>query len=127
MSHGQQYPTEQIISALEARKGAVTLAAEQLGCSYKTIERRAEQVQAVKDVIDKYRKRRVDVAELALDVALAKQEPWAVTFTLKTLGRDRGYVERAELTGADGGDLVIQIVRKNSSTDEDNRTLGPAG
>lgn len=110
MSSGKQYTTDEIIQALDASRGGVFLAAEKIGCSYKTIERRAKDVQAVQDVIDKWRGRRVDRAEMALDSALAKGEPWAIVFTLKTQGKRRGYVERQEVTGEGGGDIVLKVV-----------------
>ena len=115
MSSGVQYTTEQIIAALEKTHGGVFLAAESLGCSYKTIERRAASVQAVQEVIDRYQGRRSDVAELSLDIALANGEPWAVQFQLTKSkdGRRRGYAERQELTGAGGGavETVLKIVK----------------
>ncbi len=96
MSTGQQYSTDMIIQALEDKHGAVYLAADSIGCSYKTILRRAKDVQSVADVLLKYRGRRCDIAELALDRALANGEAWAIRFALETLGKDRGYVARTE-------------------------------
>jgi hypothetical protein len=37
-------------------------------------------------------------------------EPWAVAMVLKTIGKSRGYVERQEVTGADGGKVQIEYV-----------------
>ena len=104
MSHGVQYSTEQIIEALEKTHGGVYLAAEALGCSYKTIHRRAEEVKAVADLIKKYSGRRTDVALLKLEQAINNGEPWALTLQImkSNEGRSRGYVERQEVTGADG-------------------------
>jgi hypothetical protein len=34
----------------------------------------------------------------------------AIIFYLKTQAKDRGYVERQELTGADGGKLQVEYV-----------------
>jgi len=112
MSSGVQYTTEQIIEALEKTHGGVFLAAELIGCSYKTIERRAKEVQAVGDILTKYRGRRTDVALVGLDKALANNEPWAIQFQLTKSkeGKDRGYVERQEHTGADGGPVTLKVV-----------------
>lgn len=65
------------------------------------IERYPELVQVLKDA----RETLVDNAESALSVAVAAQEQWAVKYVLSTLGKDRGYTERHELTGRDGGPL----------------------
>ncbi len=118
MSSGRQYSTDEIIAALEKVRGAIFLAAEIVGCSYKTIERRAKEVNAVQDVIDKYRGKRVDYAEMELDKALMRGEPWAIQFTLRTLGKNRGYVERAEVAGVDSA--PIRIIEKVITKDADD-------
>ena len=46
------------------------------------------------------------MAELKLDAAVQAGEPWAIAFLLKTVGRKRGYVQRQEITGADGQPVV---------------------
>ena len=107
-----QYTTEQIIDALKATNGLISLAAKKLGCSPRTIYKRAEDVQAVRQTIDESRDELVDHAELALRRAILDGESWAVALTLKTLGRHRGYVERheQEITGKDGEKLEIRMV-----------------
>lgn len=117
MSRGHQFKNDEIIKALRETKGMVYLAAERLGCNRKTIERRAKTVAAVKDVIDNYRGRRIDIAELKLENALTNGEPWAIQFTLKTIGKSRGYVERQEVTGADSSpiELIVKYADKKPS------------
>lgn len=100
-------PTEKIIAALRETNGLVSLAAKRVPCSRSTIDRRAQRVQAVREVIAECRDELVDVAELALRAAVTRQEPWAVALVLKTLGKGRGYVERQEVTGADGGPVEM--------------------
>ena len=39
-------------------------------------------------------------------LAVMEENPQVLMFIAKTKGRKRGYVERSELTGADGKDLV---------------------
>lgn len=63
------------------------------------MERYPTVAQAIKDE----REALVDLGELALYKQVQNGEAWAVTLLLKTLGKDRGYVERSEHTGKDGG------------------------
>ena len=101
------YSTANIIKALEKTHGMIYLAAEDLGCAAITIYRRAEKVAAVRETIDSYRGKLIDKAELKLEQAVLNGEPWAIQMTLKTIGKHRGYVERQEVTGADGGAIVV--------------------
>lgn len=103
----EHFSTEQIISALEATNGLITLAAQKVGCTPQTIYNRAAKVKKVQEVINEKRDNLVDHAELALRAAVLSKEPWAVAMVLKTLGKSRGYVERQEVTGADGGAIVV--------------------
>lgn len=121
---GYSYATEQIIEALRATNGLISLAAKRLGCNPTTIYRRAERVQSVRRVIDECRAELVDEAEQALRNAILDREPWAVALTLRTLGKNRGYVERQELTGGDGEPLEVRIVERiiGDSADPDDPT-----
>jgi hypothetical protein len=49
----------------------------------------------------------VDIAELKLRQQVQDGEAWAVKYILSTKGKSRGYVERQEVTGKDGGAIVI--------------------
>jgi hypothetical protein len=103
----REYKTQEIIDALKATKGLVSLAARHLGCVPQTIYTRANNVQSVRQAIDDSRAEIVDQAELALRNAVLNGEAWAVALTLKTIGKSRGYVERQEVTGADGGPVIV--------------------
>lgn len=112
MSTGKVYSTEKIIAALEKTHGGIFLAAEEIGCSYKTIQRRAAEVRAVAEIIEKYSGRRTDVALLRLEQAINNGEPWALTLQIMKSkeGRSRGYVERQEVTGAEGQPVNLHII-----------------
>lgn len=51
----------------------------------------------------------LSMAASGLAAALKRNEPWAICFTLKCLGRDKGWSERQENTGADGGPIEIRV------------------
>jgi transposase-like protein len=111
MAGKPKYTNESIVAALAQTNGTVYLAAEALGCDPDTIFRRVHKSAAVAAAVRHHKGRRVDNAERKLDAAVERGEPWAVALVLKTLGKGRGYVERQEMTGKDGGPLdVVEVV-----------------
>lgn len=109
MAGKQQYTVEQVEGALRATKGLLSLAAERLGCTRQTVTNYVNRYKSLQKVRDEQRAHVVDTAELALMNAILDKQGWAVCFTLKTLGKDRGYVERQEITGKDGEKLSFTL------------------
>ena len=62
-------------------------------------------------IMEDARESRLDAAEDKLGQKIEDGEGWAVCFFLKTQGKKRGYVERQELTGAEGQPMQISVVR----------------
>ncbi len=109
----ERIPTDRIIECLRETNGLVSLAAKRVPCSPTTIRERARRVQAVRQVIDECRGELVDLGELALRKAVLAGEPWAVALVLKTLGKDRGYVERQEVQ--QDGQVTLRVVYGDDS------------
>jgi len=105
----KKYRLDQIIEAIRAHKGMITLAADALHVNARTIYTWRKQYPEVDEAIYEARGRFVDRCELALDNAVEEGEGWAVCFALKCLGKDRGYVERHEIVGKDSGPLEIVL------------------
>jgi len=105
----EKFTQAQVIKALRASKGMMYVAARALNCAATTIYNYASRYPAIQAVIDQERGIMVDTAELALWAAVQKQQPWAVSLVLKTIGKNRGYIERQEIAGADGGDIRIKV------------------
>jgi len=112
-----KHRTAAIIEALEKTHGMVYLAAEALGCAPVTIYRRAEKDPKVQDVINTQRGKLIDKAELKLEQAVMAGEPWAVTLTLKSLGKNRGYVERQEISAEVQHTLTVRELTQGGDTD----------
>ena len=120
----QRFTPKQVADTLTETRGMVFLAAKKLGCSDDTIYNYAKRYKAVGDALRQQRGQFVDMAELKLWNAVNEGEAWAVQFALRTLGKERGYVERQEVTGKDGEAFVIEIKRRAESHD---RTLPGSG
>ena len=106
---GIKYKNASIIEALESVNGMIYLAARKLGCAPKTIYRRMAKSETIREAVEDSRGELIDISEQKLRQAVLNGEPWAVALVLKTLGKKRGYVERTELTGADGAELIKTI------------------
>ena len=89
----------------------IYLASKELGCSRMTIYRRAEKDHKVREAIDSFRGQIIDKAELKLETAVMNGEPWAITLALKTIGKNRGYVEKQEV--ANEGEVKVLIEYAN--------------
>jgi hypothetical protein len=110
MAGKPRYTAEQVIAALEQTKGMLFLASRVLGCSHDTVVNYIKRYPSVRQVSEQLRGELVDTAELKLWQSVQKGEQWGVTLVLKTLGKDRGYVERQEQSGPGGQAVDIRVV-----------------
>lgn len=106
------YTCEQVIQALQKTKGMVYLAARELGCHHQTIYNHIEKNPSVKRAWQAEHGKVGDSAELRLYQAIMNEEHWAITFYLRTKGKDRGYVERQEHATPGSDTLVFEFVKR---------------
>jgi hypothetical protein len=106
----KKYTVEQVIDALAECKGMISPAARYLGCGRRTIQRYMKEYPEIAEAIEDANEEVNDIAELKLLDAIKRGEAWAICFRLKTKAKNRGYVEKAELTGAKGAPVKIKLV-----------------
>ena len=110
----EKYTANQMIEALREKHGNLSAAARFLGCSRNTISRYIDLYPTVKAVADEERETLIDFAENQLFKQVQDGNITAIIFTLKTIGKHRGYVERQEVTGADGGAVLVKWDDENN-------------
>jgi hypothetical protein len=98
MGKPHRYSAQQVIEALRACKGMVSLTAKRLGCSDDTVQNYCKKFASVQAAKDSARTELLDLAELKLWAAVQDGQPWAIPFVLRTIGRDRGYGEHLALS-----------------------------
>ena len=103
----EKFTANQIIDALREKHGNLSAAARYLGCDRHTVSRYINTYSTVKAVADEERETLIDFAENQLFQQVKDGNITAIIFTLKTIGKSRGYVERQEVTGKDGGAIVV--------------------
>jgi len=123
MARPEAIDREELISAIWAAQGKVTVAAQRLGCTVRTIYNYANKYATVQNAIDEARamwdEKLVDLAELKLFQEVNDGSAWAIKYALSTKGKSRGYVERQEVTGADGGALNVVVRWPEQDADAD--------
>jgi hypothetical protein len=97
MAGKERFTTAEVIEALRKTNGMKGPTARLLGCTYRTVVNYEKRYRPVADCIREERELMLDAAELSLARAVEKGEAWAVCFTLKTIGKGRGYVEKTEV------------------------------
>lgn len=99
---------KQIKEALEKTGGNVSRAAEALEMSGRGLRQRIADSDDLREFVTDQREAVVDLAEDVLIKQLKEGNLTAAIFIAKTQGRARGYSERVEMTGADGGPIVLK-------------------
>ena len=107
-----KFTNDEIEQALRESQGVLSLAADKLSKIQpgRTVTRqclflRIKNSTYLSDVLDDVRQRVIDFAEVKLIEAVRAGDLKAIMFFLKTQAKERGYIEREEVTGAGGKDL----------------------
>ena len=112
----QIYKEEDILEALKASRGIVSAAARRLGMNRRQLTRRLKSSEKLRETRDDAHAEFCDLAESKLVENVEAGNVPSVLFALKCLGKDRGYVERSEVTGKDGKDLGEIVIPKREVT-----------
>lgn len=90
-----------ILDAIPGTFGLYTEIAKKLECSTRSINRAVKRYPILRQAIEDERLKLTDKAEHQLSEKVDKGDITAIIFTLKCLGKDKGYVERPQV-GIDG-------------------------
>lgn len=107
MKERENWTTEQIITVLEANGGIVLYAAQKLGVHRNTLSRWIKTEPALAEATGNTVEMLLDIGEANIIKGL-KAGSWEETrFYMSTKGRSRGYGIKAEITGKDGGPVMM--------------------
>ncbi len=118
------YTAKQFIDAIPGTGGIVSTIADRVGCKWHTAKKYIEKYPTVKDVYNEEIERVIDLAEgvLIQNIQIAAKQAKAgravdtadVKWFLSRKAKTRGYVERQEVTGADGGAVIVKWDDENN-------------
>ena len=97
---------ETLLKSLQQNMGNITLACHFSGCSRSTFYRYCEQDEQFKKDCEDIGEMAIDICEAELWKLIKDGNATAILFFLKTKGKTRGYIERQEVTGKDGKQII---------------------
>lgn len=102
---------------LKQAHGNYAAVARAYGVSRQAVRQFVERDDELREIAVETRETMLDNAESKLYSEAMAGNTAALIFLLKTQGKRRGYIERAEVTGADGGanKLIIEVVRRDDA------------
>lgn len=104
-----RFTEEQVAMALRATRGLKSHAARRLKCDPSTITHYFAEFPGLQKVCKEIIDETLDLAESKLWEGVKEGDKTSIIFTLKTLGKHRGYSERYEVTGADGAPIKSEV------------------
>ena len=109
MDKSRHIKKETLLKSLEQSLGVVTVACKKANIPrstyYKWLKEDSDFAEQVRDIENVA----LDFAESQLHKQIQENSTSATIFYLKTKGKSRGYVERQEITGAEGMPTNFQI------------------
>jgi hypothetical protein len=111
----QRYKKQELIDAIEKSEfGSKSEVSDLLACNVKTFNNYLKRYPDVAEAYEYRKERQKDFVEGKLFSEIKKGNITAIIFYLKTQAKDRGYVERQEVTGADGGAVLVKWDDENN-------------
>lgn len=110
---------EDVEPLIDEKRGNIAAIARALDVSRHTVYARINESVTLQGKLDDARESMIDTAESQLYQQIEDGNMTAIIFFLKTRGKSRGYVERQEVTGADGG-AVEFVINQVAARDDDS-------
>ena len=120
MNESRHIKKESILKALEQSLGVVTVACKKADIPRSTFYKWINEDEAFAIAVNDIENIALDFAESQLHSQIGNGNTSATIFYLKTKGKKRGYIERQEITGADGmpTNFQIEIIDNTKDTDQ---------
>ena len=107
MADKPHYTAQQFIAAIPNTGGIVTAIARKVGCTWDTARRYIDRHPTIQRAYQDECESILDLAESKVISAIKNDDSQMIRYYLSTKGKRRGYSERHEITGAEGGPLEM--------------------
>ena len=120
MAGNNQYRAADFIDKIPGSGGIISTIAKRVGCSWHTAKKYCTEFATVRSVYEDECESITDLAESTVLKAIRDGDVSAAKWYLTMKAKDRGYAERRELSGPDGGPIKTQSeVDCTSMTDDE--------
>jgi hypothetical protein len=110
------YVPEDVIAAIRVTAGNFTEMSVLLGRGRTAIRNYIYANIRIKEILDEEREIFLDQVEQTIrEIALVERDPATIRFILATQGRERGWGQKVEHTGEDGGPLAFELKLNDSA------------
>ncbi len=109
MANKDQYSAQQFIDAIPGTGGIISMIARKVNCDWNTAKKYVTKYATVEAAYDAECEAVLDMAESRVIEMMKEKDGTMLRYYLSTKGKSRGYVERQEVTGADGKDIGMKI------------------
>ena len=108
----QKPSVKTLIKVIEAKRGNLSAVAREFDRPRSTVQSWIEASSTAMEALHDSREMRVDVAEHVVYKATAKENLSAAFYILNNdpIAKRRGWGQRLELTGNEGGEIIIKVV-----------------
>lgn len=104
---GNTYRAEQFIDAIPGTGGIISAIAKRVGCAWHTAQKYIREMPTVAAAYADECESVTDLAETTVIKAIRDGDVGTARWYLSTKGKNRGYGERLEVTGAEGKPIAI--------------------
>jgi hypothetical protein len=108
MARVNGHTADEVIQAIRDNNGLLAAAARALNVNRTTVYNYVKRYPTIARALEEARDTNLDFAEGQLMKAVKAGNVTAIMFLLKTVGKNRGYVERQEVTGPDGEPIKVK-------------------
>jgi len=101
------FTAQQFIEAIPGTGGIITAIARKVGCAWHTAKKYIDNYATIQRAYQDECESILDLAEAKVISAIKDGDSQMIRYYLSTKGKRRGYSERHEITGAEGGPLEM--------------------
>lgn len=103
------FTKEEVLAAIKGSCGIMARVAKGLGCDWSTAKKYVNRFESALSAMDDELETVLDTAENNLFQAINAKDLDAIKWFLARKGRGRGYADRTEFTGKDGGPIEANL------------------